>query len=117
MKLRGKNPATKELITELNKKGSKAPAWKAVAKGLNRPRRKSYKANLCEIEKHAKPKETIIVPGFVLGTGEIKKGLTVAALKFSQQAREKIEKSGGKCLSIEELAEKNPKGSKIRIMG
>ena len=117
MKLRNKNPALKDTINDLHKMGSKAPLWKAVAKGLNRPRRGVYKVNLYDIEKHAKPKETIMVPGNVLGSGDIKKSVTVAALRFSKPAKEKIEKAGGKCLSLEELAEKNPKGSKIRIMG
>jgi len=117
MKLREKNPLLKEMIKGLKKKGSETPVWKAVAEGLNRPRRKGYKVNLYEIEKHAKPKETIIVPGAVLGSGDIKKTVTVAALKFSKSAKEKIEKAGGKCLSIDELVEKSPKSSNIRIMG
>ncbi len=115
MKLRKKNPSLQELIKDLHRK--KAPAWKAVAKGLNKPRRKGYEVNLYEIEKHTKPKEVVIIPGAVLGMGEIKKTVTVAALKFSKSARERIEKAGGTCLSIEELVEKNPKGSKIRIIG
>ena len=44
-------------------------------------------------------------------------GIEVAAWKFSKTAREKIEKAGGKCYSIRELVEKNPKGSNVRIIG
>lgn len=119
MKVRDKNPITRGLIENLNRLSveKKAPIWKAVAKGLNRPRRKGYKANLYRIEKHAKKKETLVVPGLVLGFGEIKKPVTVAALKFSEVARKKIEKAGGTCLSIEELAEKVPNGRKVRIIG
>ncbi len=119
MKIREKNPELKELIETLNKKGheSKKPFWIALAEGLNRPRRKMYEVNLFRIGKYAKAKETIIVPGTVLGSGEIKKTVNVAALKFSGKAREKIEKVGGKCLSIRELIEKNPDGPDVRIMG
>lgn len=119
MKIREKNPPLKALIERLDKAGieKKAPAWRAVAKGLNRPRRQGYKVSLQRLEANAKDKESVVVPGVVLGSGEIKKALTVAAVRFTPSAREKIEKAGGRCLEIEEMLEKNPKGSKIRIMG
>ncbi len=119
MKIRDKNPLLKELIENLLKKSLElnAPIWKAVAKGLNRPRRKCYEVNLYKIQKYAKEKETIVVPGVVLGDGEINKPVTVAAWRFSGKAREKIEKAKGKCLTIQELIEKNPKGSGVKIMG
>lgn len=119
MKIRSKSPALKDLIENLYKKGveDKAPVWKAVARGLNRPNRKGYEVNLFTIEKSAKPRETIVVPGSVLGSGEIKKAINIAALRFSGNSRKKIEKAGGKCMAIEELLEKNPKGSRVRIMG
>lgn len=117
MKLR--NKASKPLIEKLYKEGmeKEAKVWRAVAKDLNRPRRKGFEVNLTRIEKHAKAKETVVVPGVVLGSGDVKKRIVVAALKFSGKAKEKIEKAGGECLSIEELYEKNPKGKGLRIMG
>lgn len=119
MKLKNKNECTKALVKKLYTEGvkHKSSVWKAVAEDLNRPRRIRFEVNLTDIEKYAQPKETVIVSGVVLGNGEIKKHVTVAALRFSGNAKEKIEKSGGKCLSIEELYEKNPKGKGIRIMG
>ena len=119
MKIRDKNPALKKLIDELveNSYKNKAPVWKAVAKGLNRPRRRGFSINVSKIEKYAKEKEQVVVPGIVLGIGEIKKPAEIAAIKFSASAREKITKAGGKCLDIEEMMKSNPKGKKIRIMG
>lgn len=119
MKVREKNEITKELIENVRKKSfeSKSKLWRAVADEMNRSRRKRHEVNLNRIEKHAKANEKIVVPGVVLGAGEIKKKLTIAALRFSGKAKEKIEKSGGKCLTIEELFEKDPKGKGIRIMG
>ena len=117
MKIRDKNPILKGEIEKMHKAGIEKPLWKAVAKGLNRPRRKRYEVNLSRLEKFATANETVIVPGAVLAEGEVKKKLTVAALKFSAGARKKIEKAGGKCLSIEELFRENPDASKIRIMG
>jgi large subunit ribosomal protein L18e len=115
MKIREKNPLLRKEIESLARAGIEKPAWKAVAKGLNRPRRKRFEVNLSRLEKFAKQDDTIIVPGVVLGEGEIKKNVTVAAVKFSSVARKKIEKAGGKCLTIEQASKMEP--SKIRIMG
>ena len=103
--------------TVLREKGTKVPFWKAVAKGLNRPTRKAYRVNVNKIEKFAKPKEAVLVPGFVLGSGEIKKPHKVVALKFSASAKQKIESKGGKCVLIEDDVSENPKGLKTSIMG
>lgn len=115
MKIRDKNPILKKEIEKLSQAGVEKPIWKAVAKGLNRPRRKRYEVNLSRLEKFATQGDTIVVPGIVLGEGDVKKRITVAAIKFSSEARKKIERAGGKCLSIEEVSKENP--SKMRIMG
>lgn len=119
MNIRKSNEDLRRLIEDLNRHGSekKADAWRAVAGGLNRPKRRMYEVSVGKIEKHSKARETIVVPGAVLGSGEIRKNVTVAALKFSREARKKIEKAGGSCMGIPELFEKNPKGHRIRIMG
>jgi len=119
MKIRNKNPIKAELIRNLYKKGieENMPVWKAVAKALNRPRRKQHEVNLYRIEKHAEPDEIVVVPGVVLGGGEITKNITIVADRFSKSAREKIKNAGGKCMSIWEFAESYKGKGKIRIIG
>jgi len=117
MKIRNKNPLLRETIEHMKGMGLKTPAWNAVAKGLNRPSRKAYEVNLSRLDKYAKKGENIVVPGTVLGSGELSKQLTVAALRFSGTAKEKIEKAGGKCLAIEDMAKQNPGGKRLRIIG
>ncbi|MFH1237050.1 MAG: 50S ribosomal protein L18e [Candidatus Aenigmatarchaeota archaeon] len=118
MKVRNKNDYMKALVEKLYVDGvkNKSGVWKAVAESLNRPTRVRFEVNLTSIEKLAQAKETLVVPGIVLGSGQISKHVNVAALKFSGSARQKIEKAGGTCLSIEELYEKNPKGKDVRII-
>jgi large subunit ribosomal protein L18e len=118
MKIRDKNPERVGLIQTLYKKGIEkdTPLWKAVARGLNRPRKKGHNVNLYQIEKISKKNELIIVPGNVLGTGEVTKPVTVAADRFSKSAQEKIRKAGGKTLSLGEVSESYSKG-RVRIMG
>lgn len=108
---RDKNPVTKELVSSLEKRNQ---VWKAVARGLRRTRRKRFEVSVAELDRFAG--DTIVVPGKVLGSGEVKK-VTVAALGFSSTAREKIIKAGGNALSIQELLEKNPEGKGVRIVG
>lgn len=117
MKKLNKNPILSDLIIDLREKGIRVPFWKAVAKGLSRPSRKAFNVNINKIEKFAKPKETVLVPGIVLGSGEITKAHKVVALRFSESAKQNIEKAGGKCILIEDYVNENPKGSKTMIIG
>lgn len=112
------NPYLRRLIEELKQKSRelKAPIWKAVAEKLEKPRRKKVEVNVYEIERHAREGETIVVPGVVLGNGEIKKQVIVAAWRFSSKAEEKIKKAGGRVMKIEELIKENPKGSNVKIL-
>ena len=119
MKIREKNPVLKELIGDLVTKSfeNKAPFWKSVADALNRPNKNHSKVNIFHLERHAKANETLLVPGSVLGTGEIKKPITVAALNVSASAKEKIENAKGSVISINELFEKKSDGKGIRLIG
>ena len=112
------NPQLKALIENLRKQflSTKAKIWRDLAERLEKPTRKRYEINLKHIERYAKDGETIVVPGVVLGEGELKKKITIAAWRFSSSARKKIEEAGGKAISIEELMKENPKGSNVRIM-
>ena len=111
---RMKNPELQRLASELDAKGikEKKAIYRALAKGLNRPRG-FHDINVLEIERLAKANQTVVVPGKVLGVGELTKPVNVAALNFSSQARAKIEKSGGKAFAISELMAGVPKGTKI----
>lgn len=113
------NPNLLSLVERLRRESfeQKAPVWRDVAERLMKPRRNWAEVNLSRIERYADVDDVIIVPGKLLGAGVISKKVTVAAFKCSEAAKEKIAKAGGKSISIEELLESNPKGSKVRIMG
>jgi large subunit ribosomal protein L18e len=118
MKKLHKNEQLMELLQLLKKTAieNDAAIWKRVASDLEAPTRRRRVVNVYKLEKYTKDNETVVVPGKVLGTGELNKKITVAAYTFSEQAVQKIN-AKGKCLSIKELVEKNPKGNKVRIMG
>ncbi|MFH0890024.1 MAG: 50S ribosomal protein L18e [Candidatus Aenigmatarchaeota archaeon] len=100
------------LIKDLKKLD--ASAWKRVASELNGSTRRMPEVNLSSIAQH--PAGTVLVPGSVLGYGEITKAVTVAAFRFSKSAKEKITKAGGRTITINELAKENPKCSNVKIM-
>ncbi|WP_409199528.1 50S ribosomal protein L18e [Methanobrevibacter sp. DSM 116169] len=112
------NPNLVNLINELINKSHEEDAaiWKDIAKRLQKSNRRSAEVNLSNINRFANADETILVPGKVLSNGNLENKVNIAALKFSTKAQEKIEQAGGKCLSIAELVEDNPKGSNVRIM-
>ena len=82
-----------------------------------RSRRRRIAVNVSRLNSYPKEGETAVVPGKVLGAGKIDHPLHVAAFAFSEQARLKILKAKGKCLSILELVERNPKGTNVKIIG
>lgn len=60
--------------------------------------------------------ETALVPGKVLGYGEINHPVNVAALNYSAEAEEKLEKSGSETIDIEELIKETPDKEKMKII-
>ena len=94
-----------------------AAIWRDLAKRLEKPARSWPVINLSRLERNLDPKATAVVPGKVLGAGDLSKPLTVAAWSFSASARHKITEAGGKCLTLNELLENNPSGSNISLMG
>ena len=118
MQRRKSNPNLVKLIDELLKASAEnnAKVWKDIAKRLAKPLRNYAEVNVSKIERYAKPNEIVIVPGKVLGSGSISRPLTIAAWKFSESARRKIEDAGGRCLSLLDLIKENPEGKNVRIM-
>lgn len=113
------NVLTQTLVSELKKQASlnKAAVWKRVADELQRPTRQRRIVNLSRINRYAKDGETIVVLGKVLGAGTLQRNVNVAALTFSENARQQILAAKGKPLSIAEVLTQNPKGSNVRIIG
>ncbi len=72
--------------------------------------------NLSQIDRNTQKNDTIIVPGKVLGTGNLTHSLTIAAFDASDSAKEKLKAAKAKYLSIPELVAKNPKGTKVKII-
>lgn len=91
--------------------------FKRLAIDLEKPSRIRRSVNLSRINRFTKENEFIVVPGKVLGSGELDHPLTIAAYKFSSSALSKINDSKSKAITINELIKNEIKGKKIRIIG
>ena len=98
-------------------KKNKVPIWKAVIKELSRSRSNRKEVNIGELAHVTKDKEVVIVPGKILGSGEISHKLTVWCFTISEVATRKILDAGGKMLPLDSLIKKYPDGKGIRIIG
>ena len=107
------------LINELKKRSNEQNVniWKRVANDLEKPTRQRRVVNLSSISRHAEENEIVIVPGKVLGAGNLERKLTISAFQFSFGAKEKIEKAGSKIVPLLELSKENPTGKGIKILG
>jgi large subunit ribosomal protein L18e len=116
---RSTNPDLVELVRLLRKKAreNNAPIWKDVAERLSKPRQRRAKVNISRLSRHTRQDDQVVVPGKVLGAGLIDHGVTVAALAFSERAREKVLRAKGKCKLIPDLIKTNPKGANVKIFG
>ncbi len=94
-----------------------AAVWSRIAEDLEKPSRQRRIVNIYKLDKYAKDGEVVIVPGKVLGMGDMHRKVKVAAFTFSQQAVDKIHGAGGQTFHIEELLKQNPKGKNVRVLG
>jgi len=111
------NPMRLKMIRELEKAGNlnEAPIWKMMAEQMSRSRKNRREVNIRKINEYTKEGDVVAVPGKVLGDGYLDHEVTVSAFSFSDDAKNKILKTGD-AISISELIERNPKGSNIKII-
>ena len=105
-----------DLLKEQSRETGSA-LWRDVALRLSRSRSNWAQPNLSRLSRHAPEGAPVLVPGKLLGSGDISGKPVVAAYSFSTGARDKIEAAGGKVLSLGELMEQNPSGTGVFILG
>ena len=112
------NPQLIELISLLRKtsKEQDAPIWLDIADYLAHTRSQRVVVNLSTINRHTEKADTVVVPGKILASGALDHAVTAASFEASDAAKAKLEGAKGKYITIQELIEKNPKGSKVRII-
>ncbi len=98
-------------------KKNKAPIWRALEEELAGPRANRRKINVRRLAEVTKASEVVVVPGKILGTGNLGHKLTVCAFAISETAAKKVIESGGKVVTFEDLIKRHPDGKGVRIIG
>ena len=113
------NMQLKLLISQLKETASKEKSalWKRIAEDLEKPARQRRIVNISKLNRITKPNEIVVVPGKVLGDGDLNHKLTIAAFNFSKNAVEKMKKQNCDLMTISGLIKKNPKAKDVRIIG
>lgn len=107
------NPILVETIEFLQ--DQEANIWNEVAENLGKVNRRRPEVNISDIERNTSDGDTVVVPGKVLGTGNLDKSVDVAAFQASKGAKEEI-KENGEFMFIRDLVEDNPEGSDVKVI-
>ncbi len=112
------NPRLTTLITLLRdtSRENQVAIWRDIAERLEGSCTRYAEVNVSKINRYAANGETVLIPGKVLGSGVLERQVNVAALTFSASSSAKINGASGRCMTIEELVQSNPKGSQVRIL-
>jgi large subunit ribosomal protein L18e len=97
-------------------KANKEKNWVKIAHLVSVPRRKLSSVNLDQLDKESKEGDTLLVPGKVLGQGDVSKKLRIVALSFSQTARDKLKSKKCEIVSVDEEIKVNPQARGIKIV-
>lgn len=106
------NPELVETIL-LAKKHEK---WQKVAGALASPRRNKIAVNLDELDRESKEGDTLVIPGKILGKGDVRKKLRIVALAFSQEAHKKLKDKKCEIVTIKEEIKLNPKAQGVKLI-
>jgi len=113
------NQVVIQMVKELKQASTKndAPIWLKLAKLALKTSSSKRVVNLTKINDVTKEGEVIVVPGKILGTGNVSHKITLSSFSISNSAAKKIIESGGNIISFKEMIEKFPTGKGVRIIG
>tara|TARA_Y100000310_G_C20105017_1_gene544534 strand:+ start:25 stop:384 length:360 start_codon:yes stop_codon:yes gene_type:complete len=103
-------------LLEKASRKEKQALWKDVATRIGKPRRNRVSVNLWKLATNKSGKEFLLVPGKVLGFGQLEKPVKVIALEFSESAAKKIGEKG-KAMTIKEALEAKVTPDSVSIVG
>lgn len=117
LKIAKANKLLRSSIVHLERKArsGKASIWRDAAGYLASGTATWPEVNVGRLSNLGKA-TAVFVPGKVLGSGTLEKKLNVGAFSFSQSARLKIERAGGKTFTVEEFVAKYPEGSGVALV-
>ena len=98
-------------------KKNNAPIWERLADLALKPTRAKRTINLGQLDKFVADNDVVVVPGKVLGTGNLSHKITLCSFSISTTGVKKITESGGKILDISQIIKNHPTGKGVKIIG
>src|SRR5487761_1632370 len=91
-------------------KKNNAPIWERLADLALKPTRAKRTINVGQLDKFVSDNDIIIVPGKVLGAGNLSHKITLCSFSISTTGAKKITQSGGKISDITQIIKDHPTG-------
>jgi large subunit ribosomal protein L18e len=104
------------LVVETLKQCKRNSAWFHIGAVLAKPTKKRLEINLDAIDKNTKEGDNIVIPGKVLGKGNVSKRIRVIALHFSESAKEKLKAAKSDIVLLFDEIQKNPKAEGVNFL-
>ncbi len=113
------NQVVVQMVKELKVASRKnnAPIWSRLAELALKPSSARRIINIGQIDKVVKDNDVIVVPGKILGTGNLSHKITLCSFSISTSGAKKVLQSGGKIFSFSELIKNHPTGKGVIIIG
>ena len=98
-------------------KKNNAPIWLKLAELALKPSISRRVINLGQLDKFVNDNDVVVVPGKVLGTGNISHKITLCSFSISTTGAKKVTQSGGKLVDFTHLIKNHPTGKGVKIIG
>jgi large subunit ribosomal protein L18e len=98
-------------------RSSHKPVYKRAVKMLSRRTNQLVEVNVGKLGSISTEEGLLLVPGKVLGDGEVDKKLHVGAVAFTASAIQKINSAGGEALLIKDFVAKYGEGKGVHLVG
>ncbi len=107
---------TDEYIAETALVAKNQKAWMRIAQLVSGSRKKYSAINLDRINNESENGDIIVIPGKVLGNGDLDKKIKICAIYFSDSAAQKIKKSKSEMVKIIDEIKSNPSAKGVKII-
>lgn len=98
-------------------KASRKPVYKRAVKMLSKKNNQLVEVNVGKLDLVSSEDGILLVPGKVLGEGDVSKKLHVGAVAFTASAAQKISSAGGEALLMKDFVAKFGEGKGVFLVG
>lgn len=98
-------------------KASRKPVYKRAVKMLSKKNNQLVEINVGKLDLVSSEDGILLVPGKVLGEGDVSKKLHVGAVAFTTSAAQKINSAGGEALLMKDFVAKFGAGKGVFLVG